>query len=46
MFTVLIVLLVIATGITLTRVIRQDGYGSRPIPRSHIDPFEPHHRIA
>ena len=46
MFTALIVLLVIASGIALTRVILKDGYGSRPIPRSHIDPFEPHHRVA
>ena len=45
MFTVLIVLLVIAAGIALTRVILKDGYGSRPIPRSHIDPFEPRNHL-
>jgi hypothetical protein len=46
MFTVLIVLLVIAAGIVLARAIPQDGYGTRPGPRSHIDPFEPRSRIV
>ena len=45
MFTVAIVLLVIAAGFGLL-VIPKDGYGTRPAPRSHIDPFEPRQRLA
>jgi hypothetical protein len=45
MFTVAIVLLVLAAGIGLL-VIPKDGYGTRPPPRSHIDPFEPHHHLV
>jgi hypothetical protein len=44
MFTVAIVLLVLAAGFGLL-VIPKDGYGTRPVPRSHIDPFEPHQRL-
>ena len=40
MFTVAIILLVLAAGIGLL-VIPNDGYGTRPPPRSHLDPFEP-----
>jgi hypothetical protein len=43
MFTVALILLVLAAGIALQRVIPKDGYGTRPGPRSHIDPFEPRH---
>ncbi len=45
MFTVAIILLVIAAGFGLL-VIPKDGYGTRPAPRSHIDPFEPRQRLA
>jgi hypothetical protein len=41
MFTFLIVLLVIATGVALAVLIPQDGYGTRPAPRSHLDSFPP-----
>ena len=44
MFIVAIVLLVLAAGSGLL-VIPKDGYGTRPAPRSHIDPFEPHQRL-
>ena len=40
MFIVMIVLLVLAAGIALA-VVPQDGYGTRPGPRSHVDPFQP-----
>lgn len=40
MSTVVIILLVLAAGAGLL-AIRKDGYGTRPIPRSHLDPFEP-----
>lgn len=47
MFILLIVLLVIAAGIAaLMRVIPNDGYGTRPGPRSHIDPFDPRNRLV
>jgi hypothetical protein len=42
MFTVAIIFLVLAAGIALA-AIPQDGYGTRPGPRSHLDPFEPRH---
>jgi hypothetical protein len=42
MFTVAIILLVLAAGIALASI-PQDGYGTRPGPRSHLDPFEPRH---
>jgi hypothetical protein len=32
-------LLVLATGIALAVLIPEDGYGSRPAPRSHVDSF-------
>ena len=41
MFIFLIVLMVIAAGSALTVLIRNDGYGSRPAPRSHVDSFPP-----
>ena len=44
MFTVAIILLVLADGVGLL-VIPKDGYGTRPIPRSHIDPFEPRNHL-
>ena len=45
MFTVAIILLVLAAGIGLL-AIPNDGYGTRPGPRSHIDPFEPRHYLT
>jgi hypothetical protein len=45
MFTVAIILLVLAAGVGLL-VIPQDGYGKRPPPRSHLDPFDPHIRVS
>ena len=45
MFTVAIVLLVLAAGFGLL-VIPKDGYGTRPAPRSHLDPFEPRQHLA
>lgn len=44
MFTFAIILLVLAAGIALW-AIPNDGYGTRPGPRSHIDPFEPRHHV-
>ena len=40
MLTFAIIVLVIAAGMGLL-VIPKDGYGTRPVPRSHLDPFEP-----
>jgi hypothetical protein len=40
MITFAVILLVLAAGIGL-KVIPNDGYGTRPGPRSHLDPFEP-----
>lgn len=34
-------LLVILTGIALVVLIPEDGYGTRPGPRSHVDSFPP-----
>ena len=45
MFTVAIILLVLAAGIGLL-VIPKDGYGTRPPPRSHSDPFDTHMRVS
>ena len=44
MFTVAIILLVLASAIGLL-VIPNDGYGTRPPPRSHLDPFEPRSHV-
>lgn len=44
MFTAAIILLVLAAGIAL-KAIPQDGYGTRPAPRSHLDPFEPRQHV-
>ena len=44
MFIVAIILLVLVAGIGLL-VIPNDGYGTRPPPRSHLDPFEPRSHI-
>ncbi|MDX6233820.1 MAG: hypothetical protein QOH68_2892 [Nocardioidaceae bacterium] len=41
MFIFLIALLVIATGAALVVLVPQDGYGTRPAPRSHLDSFPP-----
>ena len=41
MFIFLIALLVIAAGVALAVLIPQDGYGTRPGPRSHVDSFPP-----
>jgi hypothetical protein len=40
MFIAALILLVLIGGIGLL-VIPNDGYGTRPPPRSHLDPFEP-----
>lgn len=42
---VLLLLLVIASGIALIWAIPHDGYGTRPGPRSHVDPFEPRNHV-
>ncbi len=44
MFIATIILLVLAVGMAL-KSIPQDGYGTRPGPRSHVDPFEPRHHL-
>ncbi|MFZ0141910.1 MAG: hypothetical protein WAL70_12575 [Aeromicrobium sp.] len=44
MFTVAIILLVLASAIGLL-VLPNDGYGTRPPPRSHLDPFEPRSHV-
>jgi hypothetical protein len=41
MMILLLAIVVIASGIALVRAIPHDGYGTRPGPRSHIDPFDP-----
>jgi hypothetical protein len=46
MFTVVIVLLVLAAGAASLLAIPKDGYGTRPIPRSHLDPFEPRNYLT
>ena len=45
MFTLAIILLVLAAGLALW-VIPNDGYGTRPAPRSHLDPFEPRNHFV
>ena len=44
MIIVTLLLLVLAAGIALA-AIPHDGYGSRPAPHSHIDPFEPRQHV-
>jgi len=44
MVTFAVILLVIAAGMGLL-VIPHDGYGTRPGPRSHLDPFEPRDHV-
>jgi hypothetical protein len=48
MFTVLLIL-VIATLLTSAGIalaaLPNDGYGTRPGPRSHIDPFDPRNHV-
>ena len=46
MMILLLALLVIASGIALVQAISNDGYGTRPAPRSHIDPFEPRRQLV
>ncbi|MGA8986537.1 hypothetical protein [Aeromicrobium sp.] len=41
MFITIAAILVIASGIALAVLIPQDGYGTRPAPRSHVDSFPP-----
>lgn len=42
MFTSLIIALVlVGLIVALGAVLSQDGYGHRPAPRSHLDPFDP-----
>jgi hypothetical protein len=41
MFIFLVALMVIATGAALLVLVPQDGYGTRPAPRSHLDSFPP-----
>ena len=41
----MITLLIIATvfvAVALGAIVRQDGYGHRPAPRSHVDPYPTH----
>ncbi|MDX6277809.1 MAG: hypothetical protein QOJ72_1937 [Nocardioidaceae bacterium] len=45
MMILLAAILVLASGIALVRAIPHDGYGTRPAPRSHIDPFDPRHLV-
>ncbi len=42
----LLALMAITVGIILAMQINHDGYGSRPIPRSHRDPFYPYQRLV
>jgi hypothetical protein len=42
----LLALMAITVGIILAVQIDHDGYGSRPVPRSHRDPFDPHQRFV
>ena len=44
MLIVTVILLVVAAGIALA-AIPHDGYGTRPAPRSHPDPFEPRQHV-
>jgi hypothetical protein len=46
MLILLLAILVIASGIAVVRAIPHDGYGTRPAPRSHIDPFDPRSRLV
>jgi len=45
MMILLVVLLVTASGVALSLTIPHDGYGSRPVPRSHVDSFPLAHRL-
>jgi hypothetical protein len=45
MLILVLALLVLATGIGLAVLIPKDGYGARPVPRSHLDSFPPHHLV-
>jgi hypothetical protein len=46
MLIVVIALLVIVSGAALAVLLPQDGYGTRPGPRSHVDPFPPTNRFV
>jgi hypothetical protein len=46
MMILLLAILVIASGIALVRAIPHDGYGTRPAPRSHLDPFDPSRHLV
>jgi len=39
MSVIILLALVLISGVAATVTIRHDGYGSRPGPRSHHDPF-------
>jgi hypothetical protein len=39
MFLILFAVVVIASVVALVGDLRKDGYGSRPVPRSHRDSF-------
>ena len=45
MIIIVLVLLLTGSAISLVLAIDHDGYGSRPVPRSHEDSFDPARRV-
>ena len=45
MMVLIFAVVLVAVGITLAAILNHDGYGHRPVPRSHLDPYPTHHPL-